>query len=63
MCIRDRIRLDDKTLIQGNEVNLKYAMKTTFEKEISSSLKPKTIDDYAKIISDVYKRQCLRCYL
>ena len=45
------IRLDDKTLIQGNEVNLKYAMKTTFEKEISSSLKPKTIDDYAKIIS------------
>lgn len=26
-------------------------MKTTFEKEISSSLKPKTIDDYAKIIS------------
>ena len=45
------IRLDDKPLIQENEINLKYAMNTAFEEELSIKLKPKTIDDYAKIIS------------
>ncbi len=45
------IKLDDKPLIQENNVNLKYAMDTPFEKELSNRLNPKTIDDYAKIIS------------
>lgn len=45
------IRLDDKPLIQEKKVNLKYAMHYEFEEEVSKQLKPKTIDDYVKVIS------------
>ena len=45
------IRLDDKILIQEKKVNVKYAMHTEFEEELSKLLKPKTIDDYVKVIS------------
>ena len=45
------IRLDDKILIKEKKVDVKYAMHTEFEEEISKQLKPKTIDDYVKVIS------------
>ena len=45
------IRLDDKILIQEKKVNVKYAMHTEFEEEVSKQLKPKTVDDYVKVIS------------
>ena len=45
------IRLDDKILIQEKTVNVKYAMHTEFEEEVSKQLKPKTVDDYVKVIS------------
>ncbi len=45
------IRLDDKILIREKKVDLKYAMHTEFEIELSKQLKPKTIDDYVRIIS------------
>lgn len=45
------IRLDDKPLIQEKKVDLKYSMHTEFEKEVAMQLKPKTIDDYVKVIS------------
>lgn len=45
------IRLDDKILIQEDKVDIKYAMHTEFEEEVAKLLKPKTIDDYVKVIS------------
>ena len=45
------IRLDDKILIQEDKVDVKYAMHTEFEEEVAKLLKPKTIDDYVKVIS------------
>lgn len=45
------IRLDDKPLIQEKKVNIKYSITTTFENKLSTLLKPKTLDDYVKIIS------------
>ena len=45
------IRLDDRTLICKNKVSVKNALHTGFEKEVSKLLKPKTIDDYVKVIS------------
>lgn len=45
------IRLDDKILIQEDKVDVKYAMQTEFEEEVAKLLKPKTIDDYVKVIS------------
>ena len=45
------IRLDDKILIQEKKVDVKYAMHTEFEKEVSKKLKPKTLYDYVKVIS------------
>ena len=45
------IRLDDKFLIQEKKVDVKYAMHTKFEEEVAKQLKPKTIDDYVKVIS------------
>lgn len=45
------IRLDDKILIKEKKVDVKYAMNTKFEEEISIQLKPKTIDDFVKAIS------------
>lgn len=45
------IRLDDKILIQEKKVDVKYAMHTEFEEEVSKQLKPKSMDDYVKVIS------------
>ena len=45
------IRLDDKLMIQEKKVNIKYAMHTDFEEEVAKQLKPKTVDDYVKVIS------------
>lgn len=45
------IILDDKILIKKKKVDVKYAMNTKFEEEISIQLKPKTIDDFVKVIS------------
>lgn len=45
------VRLDDKKLIFEKNVDIKYALHSEFEKKVSSQLKPKTIEDYAKIIS------------
>ena len=45
------IRLDDKILIQEKKVDVKYAMHSEFEEEVSKQLKPKTVEDYIKVIS------------
>lgn len=45
------IRLDDKPMIQEKNVNIKYAMHTDFEEKVEKQLKPKTIDDYVKVVS------------
>ena len=45
------IRIDDKLMIQEKKVNIKYAMHTDFEEEVAKQLKPKTVDDYVKVIS------------
>ena len=45
------IRLDDKILIQEKKVDVKYAIHSEFEEEVSKQLKPKTVDDYVKVIS------------
>ena len=45
------IRLDDKGLLQEKEVSLKNALYTNFEKNLEKLLKPKTMNDYVKIIS------------
>ena len=45
------IRLDDKPMIQEKKVNIKYAMHTGFEEEVAKQLKPKTMDDYVKVVS------------
>ena len=45
------IRLDDKKFIFEKDVDMKNALHTDFEKEVSKLLKPKTVDDYVKVIS------------
>lgn len=45
------IRLDDKNLIQEKKVGIKHVINNEFEEEVAKLLKPKTIDDYVKIIS------------
>ncbi len=45
------IRLDDKEFIFEKDVDIKYALHSEFEEKVSKQLKPKTIEDYAKIIS------------
>lgn len=45
------IRLDDKKFIFEKDVDIRYALHSEFEEKVSKQLKPKTIEDYAKIIS------------
>ena len=45
------IRLDDKKFIFEKDVDIKNALHTDFENEVSKLLKPKTVDDYVKVIS------------
>ena len=45
------IRLDDKKFIFEKDVDIKNALQSEFEEKLSKQLKPKTIEDYAKIIS------------
>lgn len=45
------IILDDRTLICKKKLDVKNALHTDFEKEVSKLLKPKTVDDYVKVIS------------
>ena len=45
------IRLDDKKFIFEKDVDMKNALHTDFENEVSKLLKPKTVDDYVKVIS------------
>ena len=45
------IRLDDKKFIFEKDVDIKNALHTEFEEEVSKQLKPKTVDDYVKVIS------------
>lgn len=45
------IRLDDKIIIQDDKVDINNSLHTKFEKELVNILEPKTVEDYAKIIS------------
>lgn len=45
------IRLDDKEFIFEKDVDIRHALHSEFEEKVSKQLKPKTIEDYAKIIS------------
>lgn len=45
------VRIDEKYGIVNKEISIKNALKSKFEINLSSKLKPKSIEDYAKIVS------------